>query len=934
MTTNTVASAEASIAQKLFKKLSVLFMAALNRSTDTKVLKDLDFVAQKELITKGVFNINELFGKPGKQAGFIHFAVEDNRIPIIQWLLDNKADVNLANELGDTPLHVAITAASLTDSKSKDMIEFLLSHGANRTIPNKSGQTADAKAKSMGLNLDNVRSSGVAEVAPVLTAEEEAEARQKELQNQLKQLKMLQKQLSMQFEELVNVKDDALKRAELSRAIFTTIVDPKNAPLLIEKQLVNRPIFPNDRAMLHFAASAGDPVITQALLRAKADPNKQDSVGETALHIACRDGVRLIVEILLADTRTDTSLKHYVTQQTAFDVAVNGEEFRSIVRDKNLRLGVAKTIAELTTQNRVAIAELEKEEEMKKEKEKEDAVAKQVTEYGLSQWKVQCKGPYKDMTYGTDFHPLESVEPPMNNYGKGSAASIVSVYGAYGGLGGLGAMALRQDKKKSRRLSNVASPNHNFASTLSSPRGKGGFFGKTHTENSLPNPKSLLRVGTSAGVRGSSAVSPRASGMGASGRPGSSLGPPSGRPGSSLGSTGPRMSIRERLEARKIGGGPVSPMDIPKEGDEQGLTLTLSRHSSTRMRRSSGSVGEVDGMTEEEVYSLPNAEVAARQLAAVTKCAQYIYDRLIGDDVFDLQQDMLSDYGDAYSRTTAAFDSASSNMHILSKFSSYRDVLEEKHQTASQHDIHKIFRIYRQLFPSSPVLPEDILDSIARTLGQPTRANITAFLHCIAVACSRYRDLSWDFALFDCHDHTQNGISRLQNQVHAHSGIGSGMGLGMGLSVGMGVSHAKHVALPEFANVPVSHGIDEDSRLASELGSLSLGMGSPCSLGAIPAEYVELLSTSNSVDRAASYKERQEALERVQAKKALMEKKKLQKNPKDTTVVPDMYGRFSHEDKLSALWKEVAEHALDSADIVNELEQLGFVKNRERVKMK
>jgi hypothetical protein len=55
-----------------------------------------------------------------------------------------------------------------------------------------------------------------------------------------------------------------------------------------------------------------------------------------------------------------------------------------------------------------------------------------------------------------------------------------------------------------------------------------------------------------------------------------------------------------------------------------------------------------------------------------------------------------------------------------------------------------------------------------------------------------------------------------------------------------------------------------------------------------------------------------------------MEKKKLLKNPKDTHVMPEPYGRFSHEDQTSVRWSELAELALDGKDIAMELEQMGY----------
>lgn len=69
----------------------------------------------------------------------------------------------------------------------------------------------------------------------------------------------------------------------------------------------------NDRTLLHEAAESGRPWLVHTLLRQNADPNKQDSGGETPLHLACRmaaSGANSVVaEVLLADSRTDLNVK-------------------------------------------------------------------------------------------------------------------------------------------------------------------------------------------------------------------------------------------------------------------------------------------------------------------------------------------------------------------------------------------------------------------------------------------------------------------------------------------------------------------------------------------------------------------------------------------------------------------------------------------------
>lgn len=79
-------------------------------------------------------------------------------------------------------------------------------------------------------------------------------------------------------------------------------------------QLLDRPSGANDRTFLQMAAESARPLLVHAMLKAKADPNKQDSSGESALHIACKGlpNTTAVVDVLLADNRTDVALKRWV----------------------------------------------------------------------------------------------------------------------------------------------------------------------------------------------------------------------------------------------------------------------------------------------------------------------------------------------------------------------------------------------------------------------------------------------------------------------------------------------------------------------------------------------------------------------------------------------------------------------------------------------
>lgn len=171
-------AANATLGAKLFKKTSTLFMAALPRTTDAKVLKDLDFVKEKDMIPNH-FNLNQLFAKQGVQVSLLHLAIQNKRNAIVEWLvrrcsssppvcffpsppavpprlhsrltpacvslaphhslppplpvqLANKADPDLPSSAGETPLHMALVDAK--KGKAKETIALLLQHGAHTDV--------------------------------------------------------------------------------------------------------------------------------------------------------------------------------------------------------------------------------------------------------------------------------------------------------------------------------------------------------------------------------------------------------------------------------------------------------------------------------------------------------------------------------------------------------------------------------------------------------------------------------------------------------------------------------------------------------------------------------------------------------------------------------------------------------------------------------
>ena len=80
----------------------------------------------------------------------LHFAVIDNRniTPFVKMLVDDKADPNIKNAYGDTPLHYLVKFDM--ESPERDAVaQLLINAGANPSQANSRGQTVIAQAKKV-----------------------------------------------------------------------------------------------------------------------------------------------------------------------------------------------------------------------------------------------------------------------------------------------------------------------------------------------------------------------------------------------------------------------------------------------------------------------------------------------------------------------------------------------------------------------------------------------------------------------------------------------------------------------------------------------------------------------------------------------------------------------------------------------------------------
>jgi len=81
----------------------------------------------------------------------LHLAAESGNMPLVGLLLDHKANPNIQDNAGNTPLHNTISATTgaggagtviIADPARIPLFDLLVQHGANPTIKNNDGKTA------------------------------------------------------------------------------------------------------------------------------------------------------------------------------------------------------------------------------------------------------------------------------------------------------------------------------------------------------------------------------------------------------------------------------------------------------------------------------------------------------------------------------------------------------------------------------------------------------------------------------------------------------------------------------------------------------------------------------------------------------------------------------------------------------------------------
>lgn len=125
----------------------------LNKGSDVNTKDNREQTVLHKAVSLGNLEITKLIVAKGIDANLknefghtaLHIAIQFGNIDLIKYLIKNNANVNIQDIEGMTPLH-----STTANGAYPEIIQILLSQGADRTLMNNNGKTALDIAKEMG----------------------------------------------------------------------------------------------------------------------------------------------------------------------------------------------------------------------------------------------------------------------------------------------------------------------------------------------------------------------------------------------------------------------------------------------------------------------------------------------------------------------------------------------------------------------------------------------------------------------------------------------------------------------------------------------------------------------------------------------------------------------------------------------------------------
>lgn len=264
-------------------------------------------------LKKGGINVNKRDAEGNTP---LHYACLKGYRDIVNLLLDNDADVSIANNLSETPLHAASRSGNkeiigrlveygaeldatdsegqtplirLLDNRRTDAALFLIEQGADPEIADNTGHKAIDYATAHGLREVVVRLS----VEGTTDAQGNTPLHQAVFNGQAEIVRTL-------LATSPGLTDSFNDGGETPLIIACLKGNLTVVKMLIEAGADTNKVMLNGNGPLHFAAWSGNKFIGNELLTANAKTDLQNENGETPLILAAREGNNEFVTLLVS----------------------------------------------------------------------------------------------------------------------------------------------------------------------------------------------------------------------------------------------------------------------------------------------------------------------------------------------------------------------------------------------------------------------------------------------------------------------------------------------------------------------------------------------------------------------------------------------------------------------------------------------------------
>lgn len=294
---------------KVFKRIQALFLGALpiGKVTEDHVIGQLEQASVA--FEKGLLNVDKPV-KVKEGQTMLHIASTHRKEKVMLWLLERKANPNLQDERGNTPVHYAAIDPLYSPAKrrKKNMrqvitLRVLIEDGGSLHIRNKGNEAPLDILQKQKFNMTLLRLGTKRRRKKAVPDQGEERAGK------------------IQYTKLKKLFQVMHTKPAVERTI-AALINSKNVVRLVKSGHCNINAAPSGdgNTFLHMAVQLVKPALVTALCEVGAMTNTQNAIGETALFLACKKGKISMVRTLL-EHEADPHLTTYVRRESSYDAA-------------------------------------------------------------------------------------------------------------------------------------------------------------------------------------------------------------------------------------------------------------------------------------------------------------------------------------------------------------------------------------------------------------------------------------------------------------------------------------------------------------------------------------------------------------------------------------------------------------------------------------